>query len=131
MDATAYEFGSEESLEGLAQRLNGSGPWTWEIRDSHWYGDYLNCRPVPGVRVRIHDPSQFNTAEGPHFVNSSPVHPAVSTEPAEAKAHRAVHRYVCQLDVDKGINRSPHEKTLMGQLSRLAVVGLVDIPVYD
>ena len=25
------------------------------MRDSHWYGDYLNSRPAEGVRVRIHE----------------------------------------------------------------------------
>ncbi|MGP8142114.1 MAG: hypothetical protein ACLQBU_09580 [Terriglobales bacterium] len=31
------------------------------MRDSHWYGDYLNCRPKEGVRVRIHHPAEFFT----------------------------------------------------------------------
>lgn len=28
------------------------------MRDSYWYGDYLNCRPAEGLRVRIHDYEQ-------------------------------------------------------------------------
>ena len=35
--------------------FNSSGPWSWQIRDSAWYGDYLNVRPTKGVRVRIHE----------------------------------------------------------------------------
>ena len=50
----AYEFVSATPLEEMRAVLNEAGPWTWSLRDSHWYGDYLNCRPGGGVRVRIH-----------------------------------------------------------------------------
>jgi hypothetical protein len=30
------------------------------MHDSHWYGDYLNCRPEQDVRVRTHHPAEFN-----------------------------------------------------------------------
>ncbi len=51
----AYEFLCDEPIEDLLAILNASGPWTWSPRDGHWYGDYLNTRPVGGVRVRIHE----------------------------------------------------------------------------
>ena len=51
----AYEFLCDEPIEDLLAILNASGLWTWSLRDSHWYGDYLNTRPVKGVRVRIHE----------------------------------------------------------------------------
>ncbi len=43
------------------------------MRDSAWYGDYLNTRPLDGVRVRIHEfPTQASEAGanlGPGIVN--------------------------------------------------------------
>lgn len=58
--AAAYEFNCELSLEEMLKVLNKKGPWKWTMRDSHWYGDYLNCRPEEGVRVRIHHPAEFS-----------------------------------------------------------------------
>ncbi len=51
----AYEFVSDKPIEAILVLLNASGPWTWTLRDSYWYGDYLNTRPAGGVRVRIHE----------------------------------------------------------------------------
>jgi hypothetical protein len=56
--ASAYEFNCDMSVDEMLQVLNKKGPWKWAIRDSHWYGDYLNCRPEEGVRVRIHHPAE-------------------------------------------------------------------------
>ena len=50
----AYDFSFERPLEALLAALNAAGPWTWQGRESHWYGSYLNSRPAPGVRLRIH-----------------------------------------------------------------------------
>ncbi len=52
--AWAYDFTFERSLEALLAALEAAGPWPWQGRDSHWHGSYLNSRPEPGVRVRIH-----------------------------------------------------------------------------
>ena len=57
--ASAYEFNCELSIEEMLKVLNEKGPWKWTMRDSHWYGEYLNCRPEEDVRVRIHDPADF------------------------------------------------------------------------
>jgi hypothetical protein len=51
----SYEFSCDKPLERMLALLNEAGPWTWELRESHWYGDYLNTRPLEGVRVRIHE----------------------------------------------------------------------------
>ena len=51
----AYEFTCASSIEGILDEFNRSGPWSWQMRDSAWYGDYLNVRPAEGVRVRIHE----------------------------------------------------------------------------
>jgi hypothetical protein len=50
----AYDFAFARPIEALLEALNAGGPWSWQGRDSHWYGSYLNVRPAPGVRVRIH-----------------------------------------------------------------------------
>jgi hypothetical protein len=52
----AYEFICEEgSTRHLCSRLNALGGWRWTVGDSYWYGDYILCRPFPGVRIRIVD----------------------------------------------------------------------------
>lgn len=51
----AYAFVCDRPLSNILLTLNQEGPWQWAARDSHWYGDYLNCRPIKGVRVRIHE----------------------------------------------------------------------------
>jgi hypothetical protein len=52
----AYEFICVySSTDELRARLNALGVWNWEMGDSHWYGDYLACRPFVGVRIRICD----------------------------------------------------------------------------
>jgi hypothetical protein len=51
----AYEFQCGKSLEAILVILVEESPWDWHSRDSHWYGDYLNSRPMEGVRVRIHE----------------------------------------------------------------------------
>jgi len=50
----AYDFTCAKSMETIQTVFNEVGPWMWEMRDSAWYGDYLNARPSTGVRVRIH-----------------------------------------------------------------------------
>jgi hypothetical protein len=55
----AFEFICQLSIEELAIAINRAGPWTWQLRESHWYGDYLNCRPESRVRMRIHQPRHF------------------------------------------------------------------------
>ncbi len=35
--------------------FNAHGPWQWQLRESDFYGDYLNCRPKQHVRLRVHE----------------------------------------------------------------------------
>jgi hypothetical protein len=52
----AYAFSCEYSSTGkLLGRMRELGGWDWDMGDSYWYGDYLACRPFPGVRIRIVD----------------------------------------------------------------------------
>jgi hypothetical protein len=48
------------SLVEMLKFLKKNGSWKWTMHDSHWYGDYLNCRPAEDLRVRIHHPAEFN-----------------------------------------------------------------------
>ncbi len=50
----AYAFTCDQPLESILAVFNQAGSWKWECRESHSYGDYLNTRPIDGVRVRIH-----------------------------------------------------------------------------
>jgi hypothetical protein len=59
MVASAYEFNCDMSMEEMLKVLNTKGAWKWTMRDSYWYGRYLNCRPEEDVRVRIHHPAEF------------------------------------------------------------------------
>ena len=49
----ALEFRSKLSLEEILARLPDAPRWSWELRDSHWYGAYLSGRDDT-TRVRIH-----------------------------------------------------------------------------
>jgi hypothetical protein len=53
--AWAYDFSFERPLESLLEAFNAAGPWTWQGRESHWYGSYLNSRLVAGLRLRVHN----------------------------------------------------------------------------
>lgn len=55
----AYDFASDCSLAAMEAAFNTAGPWRWQLRDSAVYGDYLNARPIAGVRVRIHEYPQM------------------------------------------------------------------------
>lgn len=56
MVCSAIQFRCDATLEELCERLNDLGPWTWMLRDSHWYGDYLYAAPSRNVRVRVLEP---------------------------------------------------------------------------
>jgi hypothetical protein len=52
----AYAFICDcRSTDELCARLNALSGWKWFLGDSHWYGDYVACRPFPGARIRIVD----------------------------------------------------------------------------
>lgn len=66
--AFAFRFECDITLDEIVSQLNGAGPWKWQARESYWYGDYLNCRPTKGARIRIHDHGQ---PQPPHFQQQS------------------------------------------------------------
>jgi hypothetical protein len=50
----AYDFTCKQPIEAIRDAFNAAGPWQWQLNDSHFYGDYLNCRPQEHVRLRVH-----------------------------------------------------------------------------
>ena len=51
----AYDFACDQPIEVIPAAFNAAGPWQWQLRDSHFYGDYVNCRPKEHVRLRVHE----------------------------------------------------------------------------
>jgi hypothetical protein len=58
----AYDFECDQPLERMLTIFTAAGPWRWELRESAWYGDYLNTQPRSGVRVRINEYPQAGEA---------------------------------------------------------------------
>jgi hypothetical protein len=50
----AYDFVCDRPIGAILDAFNAAGPWQWRLRESAVYGDYLNCRPMEHVRVRVH-----------------------------------------------------------------------------
>lgn len=57
--AFVFRFDCDETLAETVSTLNESASWICQERESCWHGDYLNCRPARGVRVRTVDPSSI------------------------------------------------------------------------
>ena len=51
----AYDFACTLPLSAIGRSFDAAGPWQWQLRDSDFYGDYLNCRPMEHVRLRVHE----------------------------------------------------------------------------
>jgi len=51
----AYDFTCDHRIEAILAAFNAAGPWQWQQRESAVYGDYLNCRPLQHVRLRVHE----------------------------------------------------------------------------
>jgi hypothetical protein len=110
----AYDFACGKTLEDILASLNSCGPWRWTLNESSWYGDYLNCRPMDGVRLRIHQYPQ--SGEGGYFFTG-----------LRGKGFSAL------LEAHAG---SPAERTGIDEIFRsllgaLDASGITDIAYYD
>jgi len=114
MSDWAYDFDCDNTLDGVASLINSAGPWHWQARESYWYGDYLNTRPVPGLRVRIHQYPQ-TVGAGQHF-----------TGPRE-------HGFMALLELSGGsaATREEVDRIFRELLARINAVGLTEIDPYD
>ena len=50
----AYDFTCNQPIEAVLAAFNAAGPWQWQLHETTVYGDYLNCRPMQQVRLRVH-----------------------------------------------------------------------------
>ena len=50
----AYDFTCDQPIRAIRDIFNQASPWQWQMRDRVVFGEYLNCRPIEGVRLQIH-----------------------------------------------------------------------------
>ncbi len=53
----ALTFACDLDLVELRTKLEAIGPWSWQSRDSHYFGDYLSAKVMPDAsrKVRIYE----------------------------------------------------------------------------
>ena len=123
----ACEFRCAKSLDALDAALNQAGPWSWQARDSYGYGDYLNSRPLPKLRVRIHE-------NGAGMLDWWAAHRQGRLEPDNAEARRSgEHHYRVQVDMDDGcaIERTAVDDVLSSLLPVVGARDIREIAAYD
>ncbi len=109
----AYDFASERSLGGMVSIFNEVGPWKWELRESSWYGDYLNAQPVEGVRLRVHQYPQ--TGEAGEFVG-------LRKEGFSA---------LLRIKAESSATKAEIDKVFRGLLERINAIDIKEIEPYD
>ncbi len=123
----AYEFRCAKPLDQLEAALNEAGPWPWQARDSYWYGDYLNSRPSPGVRVRIHE-------EGGGMLDWWAARlQGGRGEVPEAGSRQGDHRYTALVDMEdvSGVDRAVIDNVLLSVLRVAGAQDIREIKPYD
>ncbi|MGH3086065.1 MAG: hypothetical protein ACRDSJ_01950 [Rubrobacteraceae bacterium] len=117
----AYVFTCEEPIEAILAVCNEAGPWRWQLRDSAWYGDYLNTQPVEGLRVRIHEfPSQASEA-------------GVFAGPGTVEGVRYDRGYTSLLAIrdESPATRADVDEVLRGLMERIGARNIQAIQPYD
>lgn len=109
----AYDFACGRSLANMLAHFNQAGPWTWEARESAWYGDYLRTRPTEGVRVRLHEYPQGG--EAGTFVGR------------QKQGFSAL----LQIDGDSAASRAEIDEVLKRLLAGIGATELTEIEPYD
>ncbi len=109
----AYDFASERSLGSMLSVFNEAGPWEWELRESSWYGEYLNTQPTKGVRVQVHQYPQ--TGEAGEFVG-------LRDEGFSA---------LLRIKAESSATKAEIDKVFRGLLERINAVDLKEIEPYD
>ncbi|HXG67001.1 MAG TPA: hypothetical protein VNO70_18000 [Blastocatellia bacterium] len=117
----AYVFTCDKPIEAILTAWNEAGPWQWGLRDSAWYGDYLNTRPAEGVRVRIHEfPSQASEA-GP-FLGPGTV---------EGIRYDQGYTALLQIEAESSATKAEINEVLRGLLERINAEKIKGIEPYD
>ena len=117
----AFVFTCDLPMEAILEDWNAAGPWQWTLRDSAWYGDYLNTRPVEGVRARIHEfPQQASEA-------------GVFVGPGTVEGVRYESGYTALLQIEDGSRATKAEidATLAGLLRQIGAENIREIEPYD
>ena len=105
----AYDFSCGQSLEAICAVFNAAGPWRWQVRDSYFYGDYLNTRPATGVRLRVHE------------------YPQAFFEGFREQGFSAL----LQIEADTSVEKVEVDAVFRGLLSRIMATGITEIEPYD
>ncbi len=109
----AYDFDSDRSLEAMPSVFNEAGPWQWELRESAWYGDYLNTYPTKDVRIRIHEYPQY-------------------TEMGEFNGLRASgFSALLGIEAENSATQAEVDKVFRGLLGRVNATNITEIEWYD
>jgi hypothetical protein len=116
----AYAFTCEQPMEAILAALNAAGPWQWQARDSAWYGDYLNVRPVPGARVRIHEFPSSGSEEAGVYVGPGTVDGVVYDQ-----------GFTALLEAEAPANRLEIDRTFRGLLEPIGATNVREIAAYD
>ncbi|MBI4207816.1 MAG: hypothetical protein HY527_22575 [Betaproteobacteria bacterium] len=117
----AYVFTCDKPIEAILAAWNETGPWQWRLRDSAWYGDYLNTRPTDGVRVRIHEfPSQ--ASEAGTFVGPGSV---------EGVRYSQGYTALLQIEPESVATKAEIDAVLQGLLERINAEKIKTIEPYD
>ncbi len=109
----AYDFCCEQTLEGMRSVFNEAGPWHWELRDSAWYGDYLDTNPTSGIRIRVHDYPQ--SGEAGEFVGLL----------------RAGFSALLQIKDESSVAQEEVDEVFRGLLQRVNATNITEIEPYD
>ncbi len=105
----AYDFSCDQTLEAICAVFNAAGPWHWQVRDSYWFGDYLNTRPAPGLRLRVHE------------------YPQAFFEGFREKGFSAL----LQIEDDGSIKKDEVDAAFRGLLGRVMATDITEIEPYD
>ena len=117
----AYVFTSGKPIELILEAWNEAGPWQWQLRDSAWYGDYLNTQTVPGTRVRIHEfPTQ--ASEAGIYVGPGTV---------EGVQYAQGYTALLQIKPESSAIKAEIDGVLRGLLEKINVENLKEIEPYD
>lgn len=114
MSNWAYDFDCDHSLSEIASLMNSAGPWSWQARESAWYGDYLNSRPERGLRVRIHQYPQ-TVGAGEKFTGM----------------RESGFMALLELGKESGSSREEIDRIFRELLSRINAANITDIEPYD
>jgi len=125
----AYAFACDQPMEAILAAWNEAGAWQWQFRDSYWYGDYLNTRPVKGLRVRIHESPPRPSGVAPS--SSAGTVARILRAFIEAIRHPQRYTALLQIEADSPATQPEIDGVLRGLLERIGAKKIRKIEPYD